>query len=247
MIFHRRVRRPTGGRREVAGRGPRPLRGTDPSDSRRGRTSIFSAGREIIRRIFDATSPISPDRAGISRKTSTTRHDEVADCPSQIGRPGRKSASGSGPRRGGQVGPGSARIGPGRFKEDGAMAWSMRTCLGRATIGLGLAASLAAGQVVEREQDTRLTGPRGRTIERDIKVRAGAGIHRPSGRDQAARRDHHPRHSGSRPGRAAVHYGPGFGGPGFGGPRYYGGPAVRRERDRPASSGRLGVRRRARP
>ena len=70
----------------------------------------------------------------------------------------------------------------------------MTRSLGRAVLGLGLTATLAAGQVITKEQDTTMTGPRGRTIERDIKVQRGPGIRRPPGRDQAARRDHDPRY-----------------------------------------------------
>lgn len=54
------------------------------------------------------------------------------------------------------------------------MASAMRSGLAWAAIGLGWASTAAMGQhVIER--DTKLTGPRGRTIERDIRVERGPG------------------------------------------------------------------------
>ena len=95
----------------------------------------------------------------------------------------------------------------------------IRISLVWALIGLGGASTLAVGQVVERERDTKLTGPRGRTIERDIKVERGPGylerqveIKRPG---ETLIRD------------TRIQTGPAgrpFGGPAYGGPRYYGGP-----------------------
>jgi HEAT repeats len=98
------------------------------------------------------------------------------------------------------------------------MAKRMRICVGWATLGLVLLASLADGQVVETERDTKVTGPRGRTIERDVKVERGPGfvnrqveVKRPGEtiiRDTTIR---------NVPGGRPI-------GPGFGGPRYFGGP-----------------------
>jgi len=96
----------------------------------------------------------------------------------------------------------------------------IRSALTWATIGLGVAATAArAQQVIER--DTKLTGPRGRTIERDIRVERGPGyidrrieIKRPGGtltRDTRIAAPTGPHHQGGhRPGP----------GPG---PRFYGG------------------------
>ena len=104
------------------------------------------------------------------------------------------------------------------------MANRMRTSLGWAMLGLGLIATAATGQVVERERDTKVTGPRGRTIERDIKVERGPGfvdrqveIKRPG---ETIIRD--TRIQNVPGGRGFG--GPAFGGPAFGGPRYFGGP-----------------------
>ncbi len=94
------------------------------------------------------------------------------------------------------------------------MADTLTRCLSRAMLAVGLVGSLAAGQVVEQERDTKITGPRGRTIERDIKVQRGPGfvdrqveIKRPG---ETIIRD------------TRIQNVPG--GRGFGGPRYYGGP-----------------------
>ncbi len=88
-----------------------------------------------------------------------------------------------------------------------------------AAIGLGAVATTAPGQVVERERDTKLTGPRGRTIERDIKVERGPGfidrqveIKRPG--ETLIRDTRIQTFPGGRS----------FGPPRFAGPRYYGGP-----------------------
>jgi hypothetical protein len=56
------------------------------------------------------------------------------------------------------------------------MSRKMTGCLGLALIWLGLASGVAVGQVVEREQDVRVTGPKGRTTERDIRVVRGPGF-----------------------------------------------------------------------
>src|SRR5436305_622010 len=67
-------------------------------------------------------------------------------------------------------------IGPDRAAQGGrAMAMGMSRSMGYAVLGLGLASSMALAQVVEVERDTKLTGPKGRTIERDIKVQRGPG------------------------------------------------------------------------
>jgi hypothetical protein len=98
------------------------------------------------------------------------------------------------------------------------MAKRMRSSLCWATLGLALTASLAAAQVVEQERETKVTGPRGRTIERDIKVERGPGfinrqveVKRPG---ETIIRDTTIRNvPGGRP----------FGPP-YAGPRYFGGP-----------------------
>jgi hypothetical protein len=94
----------------------------------------------------------------------------------------------------------------------------MSGILRRAMLGLGLWASLVSGQVTEVERDTKVTGPRGRTIERDVKVERGPGfvdrqveIKRPG---ETIIRD-----TRMQTGPA----GPRFG-PGFAPPRFYGGP-----------------------
>ena len=86
-------------------------------------------------------------------------------------------------------------------------------------LGFGLLAGPSIGQVVERERDTKLTGPRGRTIERDIKVERGPGyidrqveIKRPG--ETLIRDTRIMTGPGGRP------IGPGY----YGGPRLYGGP-----------------------
>jgi HEAT repeats len=99
------------------------------------------------------------------------------------------------------------------------MARMMTRCLGWAMLGLGLIASLAASQVVEKERETTVTGPRGRTIQRDIKVERGPGfinrqveVKRPGEtivRDTTIR-------TGGGGGRSFV--------PTYAGPRYFGGP-----------------------
>jgi hypothetical protein len=45
-----------------------------------------------------------------------------------------------------------------------AMAKRTGSSLSWALLGVGMASTMALGQVVERERDTKLTGPRGRTI-----------------------------------------------------------------------------------
>ena len=91
-----------------------------------------------------------------------------------------------------------------------------------AVLGLGVASTLAPGQVVERERDTKLTGPKGRTIERDIKVTRGPGfvdrqveVKRPG--ETLIRDTRIQAVPGGRP------YGPPRYYPG---PRYYGGPRI---------------------
>jgi hypothetical protein len=103
------------------------------------------------------------------------------------------------------------------------MANGIRTCLGWAMLGLGVTATMASGQVVEQERDTKVTGPRGRTIERDIKVERGPGfvnrqveIKRPG---ETIIRDTRIQNVPGGPGGRA--FGPAyFGGPRFGGPRF---------------------------
>jgi hypothetical protein len=94
----------------------------------------------------------------------------------------------------------------------------MRTCLARAMVGLGLTATLAVGQVVEREQDTTVTGPRGRTIQRDIKVERGPGF---VDRQVTIKR---PGETIVRDTRMQTGGGPRAFVPTYGGPRYFGGP-----------------------
>ena len=99
------------------------------------------------------------------------------------------------------------------------MAKGIGISLACALLGLGMASTMAPGQVVEQERDTKLTGPKGRTIERDIKVTRGPGfvdrqveIKRPG---ETLIRDTRIRTGpGGRP----------FGPPYYAGPRYYGGP-----------------------
>ena len=96
------------------------------------------------------------------------------------------------------------------------MSRKMTGCLALAWLGLGLGltSGLAAGQVVVREQDVRVTGPRGRTTERDIRVERGPGfvdrqveIKRPG--ETIIRDTRIQSYSGGRP---------------YAGPRLYGGP-----------------------
>ncbi len=99
------------------------------------------------------------------------------------------------------------------------MAKRIRSGLARAVLGLSVVSTVAFGQIVEQERDTRVTGPRGRTIERDIKVERGPGfidrqveIKRPG---ETLIRDTRIQ---TFPGGRA------FGPPRFVGPRYFGGP-----------------------
>ena len=101
------------------------------------------------------------------------------------------------------------------------MAKGIKIGLAWALLGFIMAPTMASGQVVERERDTKVTGPRGRTIERDIKVQRGPGyidrqveIKRPG--ETLIRDTRIQTFPGGRP------YGP----PGYGGPRYYGGPRI---------------------
>ena len=91
---------------------------------------------------------------------------------------------------------------------------------------IGLAATAAGGQEVI-ERDTKVTGPRGRTTERDIRVRRGPGyidrqveVKRPGEtiiRDTRISTGPAGRPYGGRP----------YGGPGYGpGPRFYGGRPI---------------------
>jgi hypothetical protein len=105
------------------------------------------------------------------------------------------------------------------------MANWVRMTVASALIGLvGASEAVEGQQVIER--DTKLTGPRGRTIERDIRVQRGPGyidrqveIKRPG---ETLIRDTRIQTPVGRP-----YGGPGFGGPGFsGGPRFYGRPIV---------------------
>jgi hypothetical protein len=97
-----------------------------------------------------------------------------------------------------------------------------KTSLASSLLGLGLASTVAIGQVVEEKRDTKLTGPRGRTIERDITVQRGPGF---INRQVEVKR---PGETIIRDTR--IQTGPGggrFGGPApFNGgiPRFYGGP-----------------------
>ena len=100
------------------------------------------------------------------------------------------------------------------------MSMGIRSGLAWAALGLVSATWTASGQVIQEERDTKVTGPRGRTIERDIKVQRGPGyidrqveIKRPGGtliRDTRIQ----TLPGGGRP----------FGPPYYAGPRYYGGP-----------------------
>ena len=100
------------------------------------------------------------------------------------------------------------------------MAIGLRSGFAWAAIGVVGAGSVApAQQVIER--DTKLTGPRGRTIERDIRVQRGPGY---IDRQVEIKR---PGETLIRDTRIATPVGRGFGGPGFGGgPRFYGRPIV---------------------
>jgi len=102
------------------------------------------------------------------------------------------------------------------------MTNAIRSGLAWAAIGLCAAATAGRGQQVI-ERDTKLTGPRGRTIERDIRVERGPGyidrrveIKRPG---ETLVRDTRIANPGGRP----------FAGPGYGhgpGPRFYGGRPI---------------------
>ena len=104
------------------------------------------------------------------------------------------------------------------------MANWVRMTIATALVGLvGTSEAVRGQQVIER--DTKVTGPRGRTTERDIRVQRGPGyidrqveIKRPG---ETLIRDTRIQTPIGRP------PGPGFGGPGFvGGPRFYGRPIV---------------------
>ena len=56
------------------------------------------------------------------------------------------------------------------------MTYARNAGLACAMLGLTLSGVVAQAQVVEREVDTKVTGPRGRTTERDIKVERGPGF-----------------------------------------------------------------------
>lgn len=96
------------------------------------------------------------------------------------------------------------------------MANWVRSGLAWATIGLvGAPSAAPAQQVIER--DTKLTGPRGRTIERDIRVERGPGyidrkieIKRPG---ETLIRDTRIENRGGHGGYRPQGPGPGFGGP----------------------------------
>ena len=99
------------------------------------------------------------------------------------------------------------------------MAKGIRSGLAWAALGLGMASTVALGQIVEEERDTKLTGPKGRTIERDIKVQRGPGfidrqveIKRPG--ETLIRDTRIQTFPGGRS----------FGPPRYVGPRYFGGP-----------------------
>jgi hypothetical protein len=102
------------------------------------------------------------------------------------------------------------------------MSKRWKTSLACSLLGLGLTSTLALGQVVEEKRDTKVTGPRGRTIERDITVQRGPGF---INRQVEVKR---PGETIIRDTR--IQTGPGggrFGGPApFNGglPRFYGGP-----------------------
>jgi hypothetical protein len=95
------------------------------------------------------------------------------------------------------------------------------------TLGLLVATTIAGpswAQVVERERDVTITGPRGRSIERSITSERGPGF---AERDVKIQRPGGTFHSNStsilqRP-PANMHHGGGFGGPGFSGPHHAGG------------------------
>ena len=95
---------------------------------------------------------------------------------------------------------------------------------GLALAVLGMAHRAGAQQVIE--SDTKVTGPRGRSVERDVLHPEGAGLRRSRHHREAARRDLRARHPGlsRRRGRRRPRFIPGPG-PGRGPvPRGYGGP-----------------------
>jgi HEAT repeats len=104
------------------------------------------------------------------------------------------------------------------------MAKGIKFSLAWALLGAGMASTLAIGQVVDIQRDTKLTGPRGRTIERDVNIQRGPGyvdrqveIKRPG---ETLIRDTRVQTfpGGGGYGRS---FAPGYFG---GGPRYFGGP-----------------------
>lgn len=99
------------------------------------------------------------------------------------------------------------------------MADPMRWGLARAVLGLAAASTAALGQQVI-ERDTRLTGPRGRTIERDVRVERGPGY--VDRRIEIKR----PGETLIRDTRASTGPGGRPWGPGGGGPRFHGGPPI---------------------
>jgi HEAT repeats len=102
------------------------------------------------------------------------------------------------------------------------MAKDMRSSLVGGLLGLSVVSTMALGQVVEKERETTVTGPKGRTIQRDITVQKGPGF---INRQVEVKR---PGETIIRDTR--IQTGPGggrFGGPpAFNGgiPRFYGGP-----------------------
>jgi hypothetical protein len=101
------------------------------------------------------------------------------------------------------------------------MAKDRKSSLAWVLLGLSVGSSTVVGQVIEEQRDTKVTGPRGRTIERDITVQRGPGfinrqveVKRPG---ETIIRDTRIQ---SMPGAGRPGIAPFYGGP----PRFYGGP-----------------------
>ena len=131
------------------------------------------------------------------------------------------------------------------------MAKGMRISLAGALLGLGLASTLALGQVTDIQRDTKVTGPKGRTIERDINIQRGPGyinrqveVKRPGETIIRDTRVQTFPGGGAWRLRPAVRPGSGFYG---GGPRLLRRPSIRPDRGRPTRSRLRGIRRAAGP